>query len=80
LLGLLLLRRKVVRHEESRKDDQGREVIVLHCQKRQKEYELVVANPPANRAMKLQQQMFDLLYGEGEVTSTTPELTSESKD
>ena len=80
LLGLLLLRRKVVRHEVSHKDDQGREVISLHCQKRQKEYELLVANPPADQALKLQQQMFDLLYGDGEVTPTNPELPRESDD
>ncbi len=77
LLGLLLLRRKVVRYEESRKDDQGREVIALHCQKRLKEYELLVANPPADQALKLQQQMFDLLYGHGEITPTIPEVPRE---
>lgn len=80
LLGLLLLRRKVVRHEDSQKDDQGREVISLHCQKRQKEYKLLVANPPADQALKLQQQMFDLLYGNSVVAPTTPELPREPED
>jgi hypothetical protein len=69
LLGLLLLRRKVVRREETFRDDQGREILTLHCQRRQKEYELAVAEPAADQAMKLQQQMFDLLYGNCDVTT-----------
>ena len=70
LLGLLLLRRRLVRRDESRHDDLGREVLTLHCQRRQKDYELVVAEPAAEQAAKLQQQMIDLLYGNGEVLSS----------
>lgn len=80
LLGLLLLRRKVVRHDDSRKDDQGREVISLHCQKRQKDYELLVAPPAAELAAKLQQQMFDLLYGNCDATPPQAEAASEASE
>ena len=80
LLGLLLLRRKIVRHDDSHKDDQGREVITVHCQKRQKDYELLVAHPAADLAAKLQQQMFDLLYGNCDAPPTQAEVTSEGAE
>lgn len=76
LLGLLLLRRKIVRREESRRD-QDREILTLHCQRRQKDYELVVAEPDTQQASKLQQQMFDLLYGNGNIDNTSNLSTSE---
>jgi hypothetical protein len=63
LLGLLLIRRKTLRSEDRNRDDQGRVVLTLHCARRQKDYELVVAEPAPERAGRLQQQMFDLLYG-----------------
>lgn len=63
LLGLLLLRRKVLRRDDSRHDDQGREVLTMHCQRRQKDYDLVVAEPDAVLAARLQEQMLNLLYG-----------------
>ncbi len=85
LLGLLLLRRKVVRREsflreDESRDDEGREVISLHCVRRQKDYELVVAEPAADQAMKLQQQMFDLLYGDCNVSTNPVPTTRESNE
>jgi hypothetical protein len=65
LLGLLLLRRRVLRREDTSRDDQLREVLELHCQSRSKDYDLVVAEPVAERAAQLQQQMINLLYGDG---------------
>ncbi len=62
LLGLLLLRRKSLRREDTTRDDQSREVLVLHCPWRDKEFELLVAEPSAEQIVKLQQQMYDLLY------------------
>lgn len=76
LLGLLLLRRKLVRREESFRDDQGREVLSLHCQSRQKDYELVVAEPEPSQGARLQEQIINLLYGNGELLSD-PQKTSE---
>lgn len=63
LLGLLLLRRKVLRRDDSRRDAQGRELITLHCQRRQQDYEVVVAEPDPEQAVRLQEQMLTLLYG-----------------
>jgi hypothetical protein len=70
LLGLLLLRRKVLRRDDGRRDDQGREVLNMHCQRRQKDYDLVVAEPNAELATKLQEQIINLLYSSAE--SSTP--------
>lgn len=74
LLGLLLLRRKVLRRDDSRRDEQDREVLTMHCQRRQKDYDLVVAEPTAEQAAKLQEQMLNLLYGNTE--PNTPSQTT----
>lgn len=75
LLGLLLLRRRVLRRDDSRRDDQLREVLQLHCPSRNKDYDLVVAEPIAARAVQLQQQMINLLYGDG---GSIPQALSQS--
>jgi hypothetical protein len=81
LLGLLLLRRKIVRREESRHDDLGRELITLHCQRRDKDYEVVVAEPNADQTVKLQEQMLNLLYGNcADSTPSTATAISESTE
>jgi hypothetical protein len=80
LLGLLLLRRRVLRREDSSRDDQHREVLQLHCQSRSKDYDLVVAEPVAERAVQLQQQMLDLLYGDGGAISVATTQTRETSD
>jgi len=63
LLGLLLLRRRVLRKTDTKQDETGREVLVLHCRRRDEQYDLVVAEPDAEQAKQLQQRMIDLLYG-----------------
>lgn len=77
LLGLLLLRRKILRHDDKHKDHFAREVLILHCQKRQKDYELIVAIPSPEQATKIQNQMFDLLYGNADTPVTTSAQPSE---
>lgn len=66
LLGLLLLRRRVLRREDVKRDAQGHQVEVLRCPRRDETYELVVAEPDAEHAERLQQRMVELLYGDGE--------------
>ncbi len=78
LLGLLLLRRKSLRREDTTRDDNGREVLILHCPRREKDYELIVAEPSPEQAVKLQQQMFDLLYGAREAAPVS--TTSQEQD
>ena len=45
VLSLLLVRRRVMRHEETRRDEQGRELLVLYCPRREAAYEVAVAHP-----------------------------------
>ena len=61
MLGLLLVRRRLVKLEETRREAAG-EVLVLDCPRRETHYELRVAEPDADRAQQLQQRMVELLY------------------
>jgi hypothetical protein len=78
LLGLLLLRRKVLRREDARRDSTGREILTMHCQRRQKDYDLVVAEPEPEHAAKLQEQLVKLLYASSE-TDTRLQATTISE-
>ncbi len=62
VLGLLLLRRKLVKLDETRRDAAG-EVMLLDCPRREERFELRVATPTAERASELEQRMVKLLYG-----------------
>ncbi len=62
VLGLLLLRRKLVKLDETRRDAQG-EVMTLDCPRREERFELRVAMPPAERTAELERRLVELLYG-----------------
>ena len=66
LLGLLLLRHRALRRDETIRNNDGREVLRLFCPRRDEQFELVVAEPEAEGIGRLQQRMIDLLYGDGE--------------
>jgi hypothetical protein len=59
---LLLLRRRMLKLEETRSDDDGA-VMVLDCPRRDEQYELRVAPPEAEQVEAIQQRMIELLYG-----------------
>lgn len=62
VLGLLLLRRRLVKLEETRRDADG-DVLVLDCPQREEQYELPVATPDPERTEVIQRRMIELLYG-----------------
>ncbi|HEX6961065.1 MAG TPA: hypothetical protein VF175_04310 [Lacipirellula sp.] len=62
VLGLLLLRRRILKFDETRRDGAG-EVMILDCPRRSEQYELRVATPDPERTEQLQQRMVELLYG-----------------
>ena len=62
VLGLLLLRRKMVRLAENRRDAEG-DVMILDCPQREEQFELRVATPTAERAAELERRLVELLYG-----------------
>jgi hypothetical protein len=62
VLSLLLVRRRVMRHEETRHDDQGRELLVLYCPRREATYEIPAAHPERpERIEEIQQELAALL-------------------
>ena len=63
LLSLLMIRRRVVRLEETKADAQGTEVLVLYCPRRESTYEVVVAPPDEARAQQIQDELAALLVG-----------------
>ncbi len=62
VLGLLLMRRKLVKLQESRRDAAG-ETLVLDCPRRDERFELRVTAPTAERTAELERRLVELLYG-----------------
>ncbi|MGA2619131.1 MAG: hypothetical protein ABSF26_16095 [Thermoguttaceae bacterium] len=61
VLALLLVRRRVMRLEEERHDDQGREILVLYCPRREATYEVPALVPDPAGAEQIQQELARLL-------------------
>jgi hypothetical protein len=62
VLGLLLLRRRLVKHEGARSDAFG-EVLLLDCPLREEQFELRVAAPSPERTAELERRLGELLGG-----------------
>jgi hypothetical protein len=62
LLALLLVRSRVLRHEETQTDDQGRQVLVLYCPRRETTYHVVETVPDETRANEIQEELVRLLF------------------
>ena len=65
LLTLLLLRRRIVRLEETSRDDLGREVMTVHCAKTDNVYHVPVVCPAGERARQIQEKLGRLLFADG---------------
>jgi hypothetical protein len=61
VLALLLVRRRVMRFEESEVDDQGREVLVAYCPRRETSYRIPAVLPDEARTAQIQEQLTKLL-------------------
>jgi hypothetical protein len=62
VLALLLIRRKLLKLEDARRDD-GHEMMLLDCPKLGQQFELPVPVLAPDRIEQLQSRMIDLLYG-----------------
>ena len=62
VLALLLIRRRVVRLEETRKDESSREVSILYCPRREATYTIVTAMPSEPRIAEIQEELSRLLF------------------
>jgi hypothetical protein len=61
VLSLLLVRRRVMRLEENAKDEQGREVLVLYCPRRDANYRVPAVAPNPQRIEQIQEELARLL-------------------
>ncbi len=62
VLALLLVRRRVLRLEETEKDDRGIEVSVLYCPRRETTYRVATVMPSAERTIEIQDELSRLLF------------------
>lgn len=61
VLTLLLVRRRVMRLEDTETDVHGRQTLVLECPRRDATYRVGVATPPAARIAEIEQELERLL-------------------
>jgi hypothetical protein len=61
VLTLLLIRRRVFRLEEQQSDQQGNEVLVVYCPRRETTYSIPAVVPEPSRIDEMQQQLTALL-------------------
>jgi hypothetical protein len=63
VLALLLVRRRVMRLEETERDAAGGETLVLYCPRREETYHVPAVQPSAERVDEIQEQLAGLLQG-----------------
>lgn len=61
VLSLLLVRRRVMRLEESEPDEHGREILLLYCPRRETTYQVPAVAPEPSQIEKIQQELARLL-------------------
>ena len=64
VLTLLMIRRRIVRLDETETDDSGREVLVVFCSRNELEYRVPVTPPEPPRANEIQEELAKLLYAD----------------
>ncbi|MEX0819797.1 MAG: hypothetical protein WD070_09380 [Pirellulaceae bacterium] len=64
VLALLMVRRRIVRIEDTETDDAGQEQLVLYCPKNETEYKVAILNPSPERATEIQDELSKLLYAD----------------
>lgn len=64
IMALLLVRRRVARHEETETNDEGQEIMTIYCPRREKSYPVLVQAPTAQRADEIQNELAQLLFAD----------------
>ena len=62
VLALLLVRRRVMRLEETEHDEEGREVLLLYCPRREATYRVPAVTPHESRVDEIQEELAKLLF------------------
>ena len=64
VLALLMIRRRVVRLEDTEKNDAGEEQLVLYCPRREKTYHVDAVMPDEQRTVEIQEELAQLLFAD----------------
>ena len=64
VLALLLVRRRVMRLEEKESDENGAEVLVLYCPRRETTYKVPESAPEDSRIDEIQEELARLLFAD----------------
>lgn len=70
VLALLMIRRRIVKQEETEKDEQGRELLVLYSPRTERQHRVLAELPDERRIAEIQDQLAKLLYADP--TSAVP--------
>ena len=62
VLALLMIRRRIVRLEETLREGEGEEVFVLYCPRNEREYRVPVSPLTPQRVEEIQNQLAELLF------------------
>ena len=62
VLTLLLIRRRVLKLEETKKDEQQQETLVVFCPKTETEHSVPVETPANERIEEIQKELAELLF------------------
>ena len=61
VLALLMVRRRIVRLEDTEQDENG-EIFVLYCPRKELEYRVDVVEPTPDRVREIQEEVARLLF------------------
>ena len=64
VLALLMIRRRIMRLDDTQTDEQGQETLVLHCPRNEADYRTPVVVPDDARAAEIQDELSRLLFSE----------------
>ena len=62
VLALLMIRRRIVRLEETEADEQDGDTLVLYCPRNEREYRVTTATPSESRVDEIQNELAELLF------------------
>jgi hypothetical protein len=64
VLALLMIRRRIVRLEDTDQDPAGRELLVVFCPRNEVEYRVPVVTPDPQRAQQIQDELAQMLFAD----------------
>lgn len=77
VLALLMVRRRVLRLDDTGKNEHGEETLTVFCPRNEKIYEVLVVTPDAARAEQIQEELARLLFGNEPIVMPTDDELQE---